>query len=552
MAGYKRPGVEISQVMNSVTPTMASPDLEACIMGTPYYYHDIFSDSSVVSGLYTGDSFTTDLSEISEYSDTDGVEALAICDFYCVSGINIQKTKHLEYGKDFSVSNGVMTISGGLFPTDPPNIDALKDLPASSSYSQYEIKVGFVSKKHDVYNFQRIENMNDIEYFYSAPVTWNPLAYGAYLSMANAGRTINVMAVSGTNNLAYTEAMTDHLSLKEVYAIAPMSNKVDILDFKTHADTMSEPEFKKERTVFVNKEINWCGYAENWKKLTASQRLEIATNIQNANGSIRDRRVISVHPDMGYMLETRPIQTIKQSWIAKSFSNFVDKDFIAMGYFAKLPSDLMIGGVRYRAGTDITDSIWSLLMESTAYDTTGITVLVPVPGFYYCAQLVGQSIGKPANAPLTNVPGSGFYGVIGSQDIFSEENLDTMGAGGTWIMTQDFFGGPVYSRHQLTTDFTSVTAREYSITQTIDLVAKYVRESCRPFIGRYNITPRFLGRLGAMLKMIAEELTINKGIVKSLTFSSPTQDTAAPDTILVSCNAEVFYPGNYINVTIYF
>ncbi len=94
-----------------------------------------------------------------------------------------------------------------------------------------------------------------------------------------------------------------------------------------------------------------------------------------------------------------------------------------------------------------------------------------IPSYFYGAGLTGMIASHAPQQPFTNLPSTGYTGVKGSQDTFSTQQLDTMAGGGTYIIVQDVKGGPVTSRHQLSTDLTSIETRELSITKAVDFVA---------------------------------------------------------------------------------
>ena len=126
-----------------------------------------------------------------------------------------------------------------------------------------------------------------------------------------------------------------------------------------------------------------------------------------------------------------------------------------------------------------------------------LDVFAPVPGSYYCAANAGLLISQLPEQPLTNLPIAGITKVHGSQDHFSEDNLNSMAAGGTYIMTQDVATGPVYSRHQVSTNITSVALRELSVTKAVDYTAKFLRKGIKPYIGVNVISPAFLKLLNS-------------------------------------------------------
>jgi hypothetical protein len=124
-----------------------------------------------------------------------------------------------------------------------------------------------------------------------------------------------------------------------------------------------------------------------------------------------------------------------------------------------------------------------------------------------------------------------------------------MAGGGTYILIQDAIGAPVSSRHQLSTDLTSIETRELSITKVVDFVAKFLRVSVRKFIGVNVINKDLLDSLGttihAALKFLEEV-----GVLNGSNINQIVQDTTNPDTVLVDVTLDVPFPCNYIRITL--
>ncbi len=82
--------------------------------------------------------------------------------------------------------------------------------------------------------------------------------------------------------------------------------------------------------------------------------------------------------------------------------------------------------------------------------------------------------------------------------------------GGLWVFYQDADGSPVRTRHQLTTDTTSVLTKESSIIDALDYAAKTARTTFRNFIGRYNITTSLLEALNLVCDALRDFFVQNQ------------------------------------------
>lgn len=118
-----------------------------------------------------------------------------------------------------------------------------------------------------------------------------------------------------------------------------------------------------------------------------------------------------------------------------------------------------------------------------------------LPGYFSCCALVGFVSGLPSQQGLTNLAITGFDGREHGKDYFSDTELDTIAGGGTLILEQDVAQAPLFVRHQLSTDMSSVQFRELSVTKNVDLVARFFRGLMAPYIGPWNVTTALLDHL---------------------------------------------------------
>lgn len=536
---YVKPGVEIVQESKTTTPALITPDLEGCVVGNGYYWQDPSLDESIVPNnvRYSGQSLAIALSGInSTFYNVTGVEDLVIVDLITVSGTGIGTVTHLTYTTNYTVTNNTVTI---------PTAVAFQS-------NKYQVRIGFLAKKNSSdYGFKTLYSLADIEETIGAPVSWNPLAFGARLAMINSGRELNVLNVSGVTSNDFGNSIDGELATREVYAIAPVTQMFDIGTLKTHVVDLSSAENKKERIAIVNRDLSGLWSGGSSFPTNNTNKTNTVTAVRDANIAFLERRLVITHPDVAYITETRHISTISPTWIANSFTDCAP-GFAAYGLKAKFAFDAFVNDKKYKAGTEITADIWSELKTYGWAGSNGmVTVIVPVPGFYYAAIVVGQVIGEFPEQPFTNLPTNGLKETKGSSDYYNEAQLNILAEGGTYIMIQANPNAPIVSRHQLTTDMTQVSKRELSIVKTLDYVAKFIRKSMSPYIGRYTITPAFLKLINSILISISLYL-IREGRIADMKILSVSVDENNPDTIRVTVDIKVKYPVNYIKVTLLF
>jgi hypothetical protein len=370
--------------------------------------------------------------------------------------------------------------------------------------------------------------------------------------MVNAGTEISYIGVSGFTADNFGEAL-DNLASEEVYAIAPMSQLAVTATYKTHVEAQSAAAGKKERIAFLNSITPWTGtpHAES-----TSDKTTTAESLRDTNSAVRSKRIFATFPDIAYIQERRHISSVHPAWLDAVYTRYTPAgisfaDSNTYNVYALLASDLKLSGTLYKKGTKITAANWTTLKAAGWADGGMVTVLAPVPGYYYAAELLGLRIGNSPSQSLTNIALGLAKRTYGSQDYFSETQLNTMAEGGTFIMTQANSNSPVVSRHQLSTDVTSIAKRELSITSAIDFAAKFVRQSINPYIGNTNITTNFITLINTILVGIGLYL-VRQEIVADFSIVSVTQDSISPDVLNVDIEVLPLYPSNYIRIKMIF
>jgi len=429
------------------------------------------------------------------------------------------------------------------------------------------------------------------------PVTEeNPLSLGTYLCMLNCPTfevkclgvdDVSAAAPEGTE-LAYARAAS-FLEAEEVYAIAVLtSNEVVHGLFATHALVMSEPEQGGERVVLFNKSV------PSRRSPTA-----VANGVSANSTSTPDQLRLDVTPQAGLIdAGLNPAQPFTASqgvyveltwggvfyrYNVKSVSGGLvtfNTDFTsgqnddAFYTTSDLPSGIVdsawamkVRGVSVTIpGSNPARPDYSLIAATVSEANGGVgnrrafslfpdTVKTSlggmekeIPGYYACACVAGQIAGLPPQQGLTNYPIVGLTGVVGVEK-YTRRQLNQMAGGGTYILMQEVQGGPVFARHQLSTDVSSVETRELSITKVVDFTAKFLRVGVRRFIGRQNINSVFLDTVGTTIQAMLQFL-VEQGILNGANLNNIIQDPNAPDTVMVDVTLDVPFPCNYLRLTL--
>lgn len=428
----------------------------------------------------------------------------------------------------------------------------------------------------------------------------NPLGFGVFSMMLNSGNaTVSAIGIDETSvkepdgtHVSYLKAL-EYLETKQVYVIAPLTPAKSVHDsVSTHCLEMSKPAEKHERICFLAAK-------------TPSEK--IADLLDGGKGVVSDANVITMDPttfNMSAALEEADLEVSASSsdfkkagvyveikskigkWLVKSVAG--DQITVAVtgfdpgdnddSFFSDValdPSDPDLNPAgdavsMFTRGAKIdTDTAagrlsicgtMSAIAESYASrrsywlqpDTMEATVggqVIDVPTHFLSAAYAGMVARQHPAQGFTNLPVQGFTRPVGSNDTFTEKEMAVAAYGGTWWMIQEVPGGAVSSRHQLSTDTSSIEARELSITKSLDFVTLMVRTGVRRYIGVNNVNVGLLEEVSTAIQGILQFLQ-NTRVVISAAMNNIVQSDVSPDLILVDISVKVSYPANTIRITL--
>lgn len=180
-------------------------------------------------------------------------------------------------------------------------------------------------------------------------------------------------------------------------------------------------------------------------------------------------------------------------------------------------------------------------------DGVNITVL---PGYFYNCVVAGLIHAMAPQTGMTNLALPGFTRVFYVSDYFTEDQLDTIAGGGTFIIMQHNKWTTPYVRHQLTTDMSVLEKKELSCVKTLDYIAKMGRETMRPLIGRYLINEATMTALYSTANAFIAKCKTD-GLINSGDLMSIYVDPDARDTVIICIEIEIPVPLNRIRLFIH-
>ena len=534
---YIKPGVEVTQTQVSVSPSLISPDLGTVIIGKAFFVEEVgdYSYADVYSGVqidvdYAGLPSGAEVHLASVYADLIGG-----------TGASAGTRVHLDSAADFTAGATSVQINAGLGATYP-EVVGLEDGAA--------IEIGYRALRTDLDTFLTMSTLDDIEKKVGSTISYNPLGVGLHKAMLNTAGYVHASPVNEdspvetSNEFISSDVDFDTLKTREIYAMVPLTTTAGVISAcKTHAVTYSAPEEKRERMVMAAPTIPWADAGGSPTTPDLADTAVTAGKIKEAAYNQQERRLVYAFPDTMFVTETRHVSTLTDTY------RDAVQGVSGISFYLGENKTVTVSSIKYsyRKGEMLTTT----MLANIATENTFLIVESPVPGTIGAAAIGGMISGYPPETPFTNLAVTGVSRLKYSMDTFTESDLNTMAEGGNYLLIQTSTTAPIYCRHQLTTDMTSVERRELSILKTLDFIAKFLRNGLSGYIGRYNISPQFLKLLTMSLQAQILYLVKNDHFndIKILNISVAEE---AADTIEVSLNVLVKYPVNYIKIDLQF
>jgi len=534
---YVKPGVEVTQTQVSVSPSLISPDLGTVLIGKGFFIEEVGDYS--YTDLYSGGQIDVDYAGLPSGAEVH--TASVYVDLIGGVGADAGTRVHLDASADFTAGATSVSINASLGSTYPE---------VSGLESDSAIEIGYRALRTDLDPFLTMSTLDDIEEKIGSTISYNPLGVGLHKAMLNtagyvyASPTQEDTPVETSNEFTSADIDFDTLKTREIYAMVPLTTTASAISAcKTHAILYSAPEEKHERMVMAAPSIPWKDAGGTPTTADLADTAITAGAIKEAAYAQQERRLVYSFPDTMFVTETRHVSTLTDTY------RDAVQGVTGIPFYLGENKTVTVSGTKYsyKKGQEIT----TVMLANLTIDTTFLIVDSPVPGYIGAAAIGGMISGYPPETPFTNLAVTGISRLKYSMDKFTESDLNTMAEGGNYLLIQTSSTAPIYCRHQLTTDMTSVERRELSILKTLDFVSKFLRNGLSGYIGRYNISTQFLKLLTMTLQAQILYLVKN-GHVNDIKILKVEQSAEAADTIEVTLNVLVKYPVNYIKIDLQF
>ena len=376
---------------------------------------------------------------------------------------------------------------------------------------------------------QSISDIADVESTLGPAVEANPLALGVLKALANSGAAaVKYMGTKGTSSVDYAYVLDKIYDREDVYGLVPLTHTKLIQDLvEAHCTQASVAERGRWR-------VCWFG---------AQVEEESAVITETAAGALLLGTIID-EPDTSSVVDYTRLRCDDAEFIA---NGTVGGDIIRALYVVDPATSVetyeefvvdavltdeevrLVAGPASAINVPSRFEVWhtntkdeqasAVATFAGSFSNRRVRVVFPdqlgnggvmMDGIYGACATAGLRSGVNYHQGLTNVEISGFDDITRTTEDFNGRQLDIMANNGVWIITQDVETGEVYTRHQLTTDMSTLNFREDSLVSNLDAISYYCLRFFRNarYIGRRNITPGLLAQLESDFRGQIEYLKI--------------------------------------------
>lgn len=346
----------------------------------------------------------------------------------------------------------------------------------------------------------------------------NPLAQGVFNALSNSGdQPVFFMGVPSNDLAGYSNVLDKAEKTDQIYGLAPLTTDAQTLvALEGHINTMSAAEEKKWRIGFVGADLPALAVVYDTTNhptggvyqatitddpgVTGLQFTIVEFNLSGETQALDD---IAVGDSLrvNFATDAWGTATYQEYEIAEVVSNTKVK--LVTGPGAPINTATKVEVWHTNSTAETATAVAAL---STGFANRRIYHVFPdklyldgvaQSSVFAAASLVGLVSSVAPQQGLTNIELNGFDDVPATYATYTRTQLNEMAGAGTFIIMQDYAGGRIYVRHQLSTAASegNLNTSELSITKNLDAISYFFVGVLSPYIGRFNVSPELLDQL---------------------------------------------------------
>ena len=334
------------------------------------------------------------------------------------------------------------------------------------------------------------------------------LGFGLLKAISAAQKGVYGLRVGGTTIADWTEALKTLATLKNIYAVVPLTDDEEVLKlFSAHAAEMNKPSVKKFRRIYAA--VDSPGEYTKYSAIPDGSPTTATITVGDGGGY-----TLVTYGQAAADLEDFPIYEGDKLKVVSTGDEYViayrgnDKTLVLKsGPGAPIPSATAVEIIAADTADNISRYVWQYAERLGANieedrrincvwtdagvfdDLTGAPIVIP--NRFGAAEIGGHRVALFPQQSLTRQKLNFITDSPNMYSRFTEDQLNEMAAHGVWIVTQDGPDETPYCRHQLTTASDGTQLQyEDSAGVIYDFVSFAVDDVIEPLIGKRNVTHR--------------------------------------------------------------
>jgi len=355
----------------------------------------------------------------------------------------------------------------------------------------------------------------------------DPLTFAVYMALKNGGERVIYYTATDGSVSEWSSILSMIRTQMSMYALAPVSTDAAVRELiKTHVSSTSQASAKRwrigffgsavpsETEMFTADDVS-ANYVPGTLTFSAVQYVVDTTAINCHTMKVGDKVYFNYDGDVPAASATIASITSNTSFtVSNPTAAILDESAGRIGLFRSNDADDEADEIAATSLAAHSSRMYHVFAGKLPPVTTPSGESVSVGNEFAAATVAGLCCSVPPQQGLTNIEVLGFGNLSSMYRRYSQENLDTMAAAGTLIVTQDYAGGPVYVRHQLSTARVdnNLNTSELSLIKNMDSISYYFADMFKDMIGVTNITPDTLNVVKLRLQDGLDYLASNTAV----------------------------------------
>lgn len=488
---------------------------------------------------------------------------------------------------NITLKSGVTVYDSSFVDNDGDYVSLTLDADSDGQYSILYVTYRALLQTY-ASSIASLTDISEVEGLLGPVVPDNPLAMGVWYALRNSnGTEVLFMAVPTDDSAGYSVVLDKASVRSDIYTIVPMTKDGTIQNLVAgHVDAMSAADKGRWRITFLNGDSSATEALIDTGSIypsggtTAYEDADLLATVTDDLDATGTQYTLvtwdaGAYPAGGGFVDmgVRAGDIFRINYQGDGFGNQTYDSFVVDSVVSNQQLKLLSGpasAINVARKFSVQRSL-TKAEEATAYgakagafsnrrvyyvwpDVIEDGAGAQISGIYLCAAIAGLISAVVPQQGLTNVAVEGFSDVTRTVNYFSEGNLNTMAEAGVWIVTKEPTTGAIYTRHELSTDMTDLNSKELMVVKNVDSMRYIYLNQLKPYVGRANVTPKFLILLRRQLMATTDFLKANGstpslgGQLISAEILELRQHAVNPDQVVIKIGLTIPYPANILDV----